>query len=355
MRVAERPVLRAVEGTAALPMPNEFIDPVVYQSMCVDGFVASQVARGFSSTTIDNGTGVLERFLLLAAKPAWELTAADVDAVVVALIERGVGPVTRRGYVATFKSFFAFLQARHAAQIEARFSVRLSDPLDVFHAGRHVSNDSPATRPPPTPERMELFFAFLRSRMEVARKWTPAARDYAMFRTLYHSGLRSAEVASLEIRDLHFDRGPFGKVHVRLGKAAKGSGPRPRWVPMLDDLGLILRWYLADVRPKFRAGGSVLFCDEGGGVLNSGSIRNRLAHLCREEGRAAHERFSPHDLRHACATRNYERGIDLVAIQQMLGHWNVGTTMRYVTPSATFVEDAYRRAISATMADLDKE
>jgi hypothetical protein len=58
----------------------------------VDGFVASQVARGFSRTTIDNGTGVLERFLALAAKPAWELTTSDVDAVVAALIE----PVSRR-------------------------------------------------------------------------------------------------------------------------------------------------------------------------------------------------------------------------------------------------------------------
>lgn len=63
-------------------------------------------------------------------------------------------------------------------------------------------------------------------------------------------------------------------------------------------------------------------------------------------------RFSPHTLRHACATRNYERGVDLVAIQQMLGHWHVGTTMRYVTPSATFIEDAYRRAISGTLSEL---
>ncbi len=53
------------------------------------------------------------------------------------------------------------------------------------------------------------------------------------------------------------------------------------------------------------------------------------------------------------ATRNYERGVDLVAIQQMLGHWHVGTTMRYVTPSATFIEDAYRRAVSGTLAGLE--
>lgn len=59
--------------------------------------MASQVARGFSPTTIDNGTGVLERFLALAVKPAWELSPSDVDAVMAALIERGVGAVTAPG------------------------------------------------------------------------------------------------------------------------------------------------------------------------------------------------------------------------------------------------------------------
>jgi len=52
-------------------------------------------------------------------------------------------------------------------------------------------------------------------------------------------------------------------------------------------------------------------------------------------------------------TTSYERGVDLVAIQQMLGHRHVGTTMRYVTPSATFIEDAYRRAVSGTLAGLE--
>ena len=43
------------------------------------------------------------------------------------------------------------------------------------------------------------------------------------------------------------------------------------------------------------------------------------------------------------------------AIQQMLGHWHVGTTMRYVQPSSTFVEDAYVRAISDTLAEHERE
>jgi site-specific recombinase XerD len=47
--------------------------------------------------------------------------------------------------------------------------------------------------------------------------------------------------------------------------------------------------------------------------------------------------------------------VDLVAIQQMLGHWQIGTTMRYVSPSATFVEDAYRRAVSGALAKFAED
>ncbi|ETZ96953.1 putative integrase/recombinase [Mycobacterium kansasii 732] len=47
--------------------------------------------------------------------------------------------------------------------------------------------------------------------------------------------------------------------------------------------------------------------------------------------------------------------MDLVAIEQLLGHWQVGTTMTYVRPSATFIEDAYRRAVSATLGTLEGE
>jgi len=70
------------------------------------------------------------------------------------------------------------------------------------------------------------------------------------------------------------------------------------------------------------------------------------------EGRGPSEWFRPHGLRRACATHYYERGVDLVAIQQLLGHWTVSSTMRYVRPSETFIEDAYRRAISATVSEL---
>src|SRR6202023_3634052 len=87
--------------------------------------------------------------------------------------------------------------------------------VDKHPPARHVSNDSPAQDPPPTPERVSEFFDFLRARIGTARKYAPAARDYALFRTLYHAGIRCEEAVLLDVPDVHFSRGPFGKLHVR--------------------------------------------------------------------------------------------------------------------------------------------
>jgi integrase/recombinase XerD len=330
--------LRLIPGGAA-PVEPAASDPLVFQRECVDAFVASWRARGFSQVTIDNDIGLLERTLSALGRPAWEVTAEDIDRVVGDLAVAGRAASTRREYVQIFKGFHRFLQVRKAAEIEVSFGVRLVCPVDEFNASRHVGDDSSALLPPPTPERVVEFFEFMKARIATARKYAPAARDYALFRTLYHGGLRSEEAALLEVPDVHFGRGPFGKLHVRFGKGAHTSGPRPRWVPMLDGLDLVLRWFLTDVRPK----------------LHRGTIRNRLRYLMQLEARPVTDRFSPHALRRACATHNYERGVDLVAIQQLLGHWTVSSTMRYVRPSATFIEDAYRRAVTSTLAELSGE
>jgi integrase/recombinase XerD len=341
--------LRVITGEVAPVVETR--DPQRFQAECVEAFVASWTARGFAESTIANDVGVLERMLAALGRPAWEVSADDVDRVVGELASSGRAVSTRRNYLQVFKGFHRFLEVRRAAEIEAAFGVRLACPLDEFNAARHVSDDSPTAQAPPTPERVAAFFDFLKSRIATARKYGPAARDYALFRTLYHAGLRSEEVVMLDRSDVHFGRGTFGKLHVRFGKGAKGSGPRPRWVPMLDKLDVLLRWYLDDVRGRF-ADSPVLLCDESGGRMAAATIRNRLRHLMSVEGLPEAAWFSPHGMRRACATHNYERGVDLVAIQQLLGHWTVASTMRYVRPSETFIEDAYQRAISATLSEL---
>jgi hypothetical protein len=97
-------------------------------------------------------------------------------------------------------------------------------PVDEFNASRHVGDDSPARVPPPTPERLGGFFEFLKERIAGARKYAPAARNSALFRTLYHAGLRSDEASKLDRPDAHFSRGPFGKA----ARSVRQGGPDVR-------------------------------------------------------------------------------------------------------------------------------
>jgi hypothetical protein len=112
-----RESLRLVTGGAASTAPAApAADPAAFQDGCLLAFEASQVARGFSQASMDNGSGVLERFLTACGRPAWDVTREDVDRVVAGLSAQGLAASTRRGYVQAFKAFHAFLVARKAAR-----------------------------------------------------------------------------------------------------------------------------------------------------------------------------------------------------------------------------------------------
>jgi integrase/recombinase XerD len=268
--------LQVIAG-GAIPQEPLTTDPWQFQTACVDAFVASWRARGFSPVTIDNDIGLLERTLKALGVPAWDVTPEDIDRVVGDLAVQGRKTSTRREYVQIFKGFHRFLQARKAAEIEAAFGVRLVCPIDEFNASRHVGDDSPALLPPPTSERVSEFFGFMKQRIATARKYGPAARDYAMFRTLYHAGLRSEEASLLEKPDLHFTRGPFGKLHVRFGKEAPVGHlvlHRP-----VGDLGELV----ADRgQPQHSAGG----IDGGlGGLFGQATLAGQSQNAARSYGR----------------------------------------------------------------------
>ena len=75
----DRPALTVITGRA---VPVEALDPpspAAFQASCVEAYLASWTARGFSPVTIENDAGVLERVRALLGRPAWEVTVDDVD------------------------------------------------------------------------------------------------------------------------------------------------------------------------------------------------------------------------------------------------------------------------------------
>jgi site-specific recombinase XerD len=73
-------------------------------------------------------------------------------------------------------------------------------------------------------------------------------------------------------------------------------------------------------------------------IVRAGLTRAVAQHLPSWEGK-----LTPHVLRHFCASQLYQAGVDILAIQELLGHSWISTTMRYITVHGTRVEDAVVR------------
>ncbi|MET9324603.1 site-specific integrase [Streptomyces sp. NPDC003038] len=162
-------------------------------------------------------------------------------------------------------------------------------------------------------------------------------------------GLWASEACKLDLADIKWELGRFGKLHVRPGKGARGSGPRERTVPLINGADRTLRWFIEDVWGQFDQDhtrpGAPLFPSErknsdgssypvGDDALRDGLAAAAKAHLPGWSD-------TPHVLRHFCASELYLGGLDLLGIQEVLGPSWIATTMRYIHVQQTRVEDAW--------------
>ena len=107
-------------------------------------------------------------------------------------------------------------------------------------------------------------------------------------------------------------------------------------------------WWVTEVRGEFRddwqAPRAPLFPSERGGPIGGDSFAAALGQAAGRHLGGPVTHLSPHVLRHACATGLYGQGMRLVAIQELLGHRWLSTTMRYVHVAAELIETDYQRA-----------
>jgi integrase len=222
-------------------------------------------------------------------------------------------------------------------------------PIDEMNRPR--GRKEARLRIPPTEAEVAQLFTGWAGELASCRKFAPAARNYAAARLMAEAGLRVNEARSLDLADIKWELGRFGKLHVRHGKGSRGSGPRERMVPLINDAGRTLRWFVEDVWGHFDLDhtrvGAPLFPSErkhadgscqrvGDDALRGGLAAAAGAHLP-----AWGERLTPHVLRHYCASQMYLGGVDLIAIQEMLGHSWVATTMKHIHVHRSRIEEAW--------------
>ena len=166
-------------------------------------------------------------------------------------------------------------------------------------------------------------------------------RDHAILEMFYASGLRLSELVGLDLDDVN-----IGAQMVR----TLGKGGKQRLVPFNRSTATALRAYLKDrallvnavtrtARQKVR---DPLFVNYRGGRLTVRSVDRIVRRYAASSG--VRPGVSPHALRHSFATHLLQRGADLRAIQELLGHARLSTTQRYTHVNAAQLLDVYKKS-----------
>lgn len=161
-------------------------------------------------------------------------------------------------------------------------------------------------------------------------------RNRAMLETLYSCGLRVSELVGLRISCLHLDTG-FIRV--------TGKGDKERLVPIGRDAVKYIRIYLDTIRPHLPHRqdkySDILFLNRRGAQLSRVMVFLMIKDLAAKAGIT--KTISPHTFRHSFATHLVERGADLRAVQEMLGHESITTTEIYTHIDREYLKDTLRK------------
>jgi integrase/recombinase XerD len=165
--------------------------------------------------------------------------------------------------------------------------------------------------------------------LEAAAKNILGKEDQALFKALRlqclvellaATGLRVSELVGLKYAAVMSDRDML---------VVTGKGGRQRMVPVSARARSVLQSYVVELRKQSDGPPQWLFPSHGaGGALTRQHFALQLKDLARAAGLRA-EKISPHVLRHGFASNLLNHGVDLRAVQQMLGHADISTTQIY--------------------------
>jgi len=212
------------------------------------GFVLARASAGLTDATIRGDISHLEQLRAWYGRALWEMEPADADAYFGRVL-RGAPSGTRLARAQALATYFEFLELRHKVELHAMTGRVVACPIDELNRPRGTKDAR--LRIPPRPEELAGFFAGWAKELASCRKFAPSARNYTAAKLMAEVGLRVNEVRNLDLADVKWELGPFGKLHVRHGKGARGSGPRERMVPLVNHADRTLRWFIQDVWGHF--------------------------------------------------------------------------------------------------------
>lgn len=179
--------------------------------------------------------------------------------------------------------------------------------------------------------------------LDVPGDGVAALRARAILEFLYATGLRCSELVGLDVHEVDLE--------ARMVRVL-GKGKKERIVPFGRRAQKALLSYLsARGHPRLKT--EALFLNTNGGRLTDRSVRKIVMRRVRDvaEGR----RISPHTFRHSFATHLLERGADLRAIQELLGHASLSTTQRYTHVDVRHLLETYAKFHPRASESVDQQ
>jgi integrase/recombinase XerD len=282
---------------------DRFLESVVFEDGLSEKTVSAYAADLHAWTDQLNENGV---------ETAAEAMREDVQDHLMLLRERGLSPRSITRHLSALRRFHRFL---------VDDGVTRNDPVETFDSPRllralpHWLDGDDVDRLLAAPDLSE----------------PSGVRDAAILELFYSCGLRISELAGLPMRDVS-----VGESHLRV----RGKGAKTRIVPIgRGAVAKTLAWL--EVRREWNPGDTTLFVTQ-----RSGRRMNRTAvwKVVKRWALAAEitQNVTPHMLRHSFATHLLDHGADLRAVQELLGHADIGTTQIYTHVSVDRLTKAHK-------------
>lgn len=261
--------------------------------------------RGLAATTVLRYENTARRFLSEQASTGdgfepTALTGVDVNAFLLRECGR-VSAGSAKGRVAELRSVLRFMY------LQGITALRLGTAVPPVGGWRF------ATLPPPTMTTADVQLLL----DGCDRSTAVGVRDFAIMMLVARLGLRSIEVARLELRDVDWRAGEL---------VVRGKGRRQDRLPLPAEVGEALVAYLSGGRNPEGARHLFLTCRAPRGPVRADLVGDVVERAC---ARAGLPHVGPHRLRHALAAELLRQGAGLVAISQVLRHQDLATTALY--------------------------
>jgi len=276
----------------------------------LEAFATRLRQRRMSPRTIDAYLRDIDQFIQTARKddPS-QITTDDIRRHLAAIQRSGGDRRTVARKLSALKTFFRFCVQQHLISVNPALGLRAP----------RLERDLPSFL---SPEQA------IRAMEPSHERERSAERNNVLMELLYGSGLRVSELVSLRASDFDLSSGVVW---------VTGKGDKQRIVPLTKISQRLLKPMLKDLHPK-----SHVFLGARGRPLNRRQIQRIVERRIRASGYGG--RASPHVLRHTFATHLLDRGADLKAVKELLGHSSLSTTQIYTHVSVDRLKRIYRQA-----------